>query len=46
MYLYLDLWKSGKIDGVIVCSNADTDLGFEAVDVYLDFMKIYRNAAK
>ena len=46
MHLYLDFWKTGKIDGVIVCSNAVADLGLEAVDVYLDFMKKYGNTAK
>ena len=46
MHLYLDLWKNARIDGVIVCSNAVADLGFEAVDVYLDFMKKYGNTAR
>ena len=39
--LYLKLWKVGQIEGIIVCSNTVADLGFEAVDVYLDFMKKY-----
>ena len=46
LHLYLDLWKNNRIDGVIVCSNAVADLGFEAVDVYLEFMRKYGNTAK
>ena len=41
LHLYLDLWKNHKIEGIIVCSNTVADLGFEAVDIYLDFMKKY-----
>ena len=41
--LYLKLWKSRRVDGVIVCSNTVADLGFEAVDIYLEFMKQHGN---
>lgn len=41
LHLYLELWKNNRIDGVIICSNAVADLGFESVDIYLEFMKKY-----
>ena len=46
LHLYLDLWKKHKIEGIIVCSNAVADLGFEAVDIYLDFMRKYGKTAR
>ena len=44
--LYFKLWKERKIDGVIVCSNAVADLGFAAIDTYLNFMKQYGNSVR